>query len=39
LRNAFDGSIKNNISKFLDQLIAMPGDSGSQGEPPGSNRN
>jgi hypothetical protein len=38
LRNAFDGSIKNNISKFLDQLIATPGDSGSQGEPPGSNR-
>lgn len=38
-RIAFDGSIRNNISKFLDQLIAMPGDSGSQGEPPGSNRN
>ena len=36
---AFDGSIRNNISKFLDQLIAMPSDSGSQGEPPGSYRN
>ena len=32
---AFDGSIRNNISKFLDQLIAM----GSQAEPAGSNRN
>jgi hypothetical protein len=39
LRAAFDGSLKNNISKFLDQLITMPGDSGSQGEQPGSNRN
>ena len=35
LRDAFDGSIKNNISKFLDQLIAM----GNQDAPAGSNRN
>jgi len=31
---AFDGSIRNNISKFLDQLIALPADNENQGEAP-----